>query len=777
VAQLEEGNTTLETAAVNFWDDVANYRTVCIGGNSVSEHFLAADRCSQYMTNLDGPESCNSNNMLKLSELMFNHTHEAKYADFYEQTMWNHILSTQDPTTGGYVYFTTLRPQSYRIYSQVNKGMWCCVGTGMENHSKYGHFVYTHDGDKTLFVNLFTASALTDEVFGLRQETAFPYEDQTRIVMTKGGEFTLALRHPAWVGKGFKVAVNGQEQAVNVIEGKASYVSISRTWAEGDVVTVSLPMEVRYEECPNYSDYIAFKYGPILLAAKTTASTAEEAAQTGLVKENLQNEYAGEGRMDHAPGSMASLKPLSSASLLIGERKDVLGRITPIDLSKLQFSIDCRKDVSTPLGENDKTLGVQKRLVLEPFYGIHNARYSCYWYQQTAENYANSDMGKKDAEEQAILDRTLDFVATGEQQSEAGHSAKYSSGSTSGSFRGETYRDARAGEYIQYVLANPKGVTENVSVMCRFTVQDNGRKGTITIDGEKIADITVPASHGKADENGFFNEEYLIPEGLLLNADGTPKASVTFRITASSSTMCPGMFYLRLLSDYKDNTYSFRASDWVTGDAGRVSQSNITYNNDANTITVKAGTGNNNVCLSLDYSKCDYTLTSDRKYLVVRGTNLSTTSSASYLWWLNGVNRASSVAPTTVKTISVKEPLASNPSITATRRYTVVAWDMTKSGLSDNNVGDRFSLCNGLTIFGLTSTTGTSVIHHIGFESSIDDYMEAVGVKEVAQASEVVDVYNLQGMKLRSQIPSDKAVEGLPGGMYVVGRNLVSVAN
>jgi len=771
-----ESNATLETAAENFWDDVATNRTVCIGGNSVSEHFLADDRCSQYMTNLDGPESCNSNNMLKLSELMFNDTHDAKYVDFYEQTMWNHILSTQNPKTGGYVYFTSLRPQSYRVYSQVNQGMWCCVGTGMENHSKYGHFIYTHDEAKTLYVNLFTASVLNSDSFGVRQETSFPFEQQTRLTMTKGGKFTLALRHPAWAGEGYKVSVNGQEQTVSVVHGKASYVSIDRTWAEGDVVTVDLPMSVRYEECPNYGDYIAFKYGPILLAAKTTASTDEEAAQTGLAKEYLQNEYAGEGRMDHAPGVVASLKPLSSASLLIGERADVLNRITPIDLSKLQFSIDCRKDVSTPISADDTQLGVQHRLMLEPFYGIHNARYSCYWYQQTAENYANSDMGKRDAEEQAILERTLDFVATGEQQSEAGHMAKYSSGSTSGSFLGETYRDARAGEFIQYVLANPKGLTENVSVMCRFIVNDKGRMGTIYIDGEKIADVTIPASHKKADENGFYNEEYLIPSHLLVNADGTPKESVTFRIVASATTMCPGLFYLRLLSDYKDNAYTFRASDWITGDAGRVAQSNITYDADANTITVKSGTGANNVCLSLDYAKCDYTVTSGQKYLVVRGRNLSTASGASYLWWLNGVNKASSVPPAIVKTMTVKEPLASDPTKFVSRRYTVIAWDMTQSGISDNNTGDKFSICSGQTIFGLTSTTGTSVIKHIGFESSVDDYIEAVGIAGVETSpTDKVDVYSLQGVKLRSSVKADAATQGLPGGFYVVGNQVVAI--
>lgn len=53
--------------------------------------------------------------------------------------------------------------------------MWCCVGTGMENHSKYGHFAYTHDGDSVLYVNLFVPSTLSDTRFGLTQTTSYPY--------------------------------------------------------------------------------------------------------------------------------------------------------------------------------------------------------------------------------------------------------------------------------------------------------------------------------------------------------------------------------------------------------------------------------------------------------------------------------------------------------------------------------------------------------------------------------------------------------------------------
>ena len=262
IGELDATAKDYRVAAENFWRDVAENRTVCIGGNSVGEHFLSKENSNRYIDHLDGPESCNSNNMLKLSEMLSDRTHDARYADFYEYTMWNHILSTQDPKTGGYVYFTTLRPQGYRIYSTVNESMWCCVGTGMENHSKYGHFIYTHDGDKTLYVNLFTPSRLASKKFALTQTTNYPYEQQTRLTINRGGKFTLAIRHPWWTTNGFAVSVNGQRQDISVEQGKASYVTLQRKWRKGDIVTIELPMQLRYEECPNYGDYVAFEYGP-----------------------------------------------------------------------------------------------------------------------------------------------------------------------------------------------------------------------------------------------------------------------------------------------------------------------------------------------------------------------------------------------------------------------------------------------------------------------------------------------------------------------------------
>ena len=716
-------------AAENFWTDVAENRTVCIGGNSVAEHFLEAKNSNRYIDHLDGPESCNSNNMLKLSEMLADRTADAKYADFYEGTLWNHILSTQDPETGGYVYFTTLRPQGYRIYSQVNQGMWCCVGTGMENHSKYGHFIYTHDGKDVLYVNLFIPSKLQSDDFVLTQETSFPNAQTTTLTVGKAGHYTIAIRHPQWAGQNFSIAVNGSVLDGSAVEtGTASYVEETRDWKEGDIITVTLPMALRYEECPNYTDYIAFKYGPILLAAQTSTSDASVAEASGLSFEaSLPNEYAGAGRMDHAPGSMASSKNLTSAPLLIGERADVLSRIERLRSMDLSFSIDAsRPEVATYQWGS---------LKLVPFYRIHHARYMCYWYQQTAENYAQSTMAADEAVAEALAGRTLDFVVPGEQQSEAGHECKYSTDTSTGSYNGESYRDTKANGHIQYSLFNPAGVKEGLSVMLRFTTADKGRQGTLAVDGVKIADITVEASV-KGAVNGFYNVEFPIPDNLATNADGTPKEKFVVRLTASATTPIPGLYYMRLMSGYEepDDSYRFRASDWITGDAKRVQAQNITYDMDRNVIHVKA-VGQNNVALMLDYQNTDYAIDKAQKFLVVRGTNLATGRTDSYLWWLNGKNRESQVEPTTVL-----------PIVWDGSPQTVVAWDMTQSGLYDNFTGDRPQLCLGKTIFGLTSTTGQSDIYDINFVEDVGQYTaEATRIRHLSASTATAASYTLSG--------------------------------
>ncbi len=727
ISQVDPSAANYNTAAVNYWTDIVDNRTSVIGGNGVDEYLFPQTENNKYINNSNGPETCCTYNMLKLTENLFDDSHEAKYAEYYENATLNHILSTQDPATGGYVYFTPLRPQSYHVYSVVNEAMWCCLGTGMENHSKYGHFIYTHSADNSvLWINLFTASKLDSDNFSLTQETAFPYGDTSNITVNKSGSYTIAVRHPAWTTDDYKVTVNGSDVTSNVTKGTASYVEINRSWTAGDVITVTFPMELSIEALPEYENYVAIKYGPVVLAACTTSSDPNDENY-----EELTAQYAGTGRMDHAPGNVTTLKSLNTAPMLIGDRDNILEeRISNANPDSLTFTLDV-----------SYTDSEWSTLQLIPFYKAQNARYMVYWNQMTEEEYEEN----KALEDEAALElenRTIDFVATGEQQSEAGHACS-SSGSTTGNAYGEYYRDAYNDSYFEYTmwLDGVEDVSD-ISIMFRYNVFDAGRTGYIYIDGELLRTVTIPSSVDGADP--FYNDEYYIPSSMLIDADGNIKTQITVRMEGSSETFAPGVYYIRLLTGYEGpRLYSFVCTDWITGDTGRIPQSNIVYDEDANTIDMTA-TGTNNICLNMSDDAMDsYYTRADQNYLVVCGTNLSLVNTDSYLWWLNGVNKGSSF-PATYTT-------------DAAGGKQLVVWDITQSGINDN-MNNTVNNLTGWTIFGVTSTDsgGNSVITDVSFYSpaeAAETYpeLEAVntGINNIHVAKTRDNrLYNLQGMEI-----------------------------
>ena len=260
-------------ASEYFWEIVTRQRSLALGGNSHREHFPTKETCIDYVNDIDGPETCNTYNMLKLTEDLNRVNHQGMYGDFYETAMFNHILSAQHPEHGGYVYFTSARPRHYRNYSAPNKAMWCCVGTGMEDHGKYGQFIWTHDKgmkteDDALYVNLFVASELNwkERKMMLRQQTAFPYAETSNIEVTKGkGVFTLKIRKPLWCDN---FTVMGIGFAVDCYE-ENGFVCIKRKWKKGNQVEISMPMHAYIKPMINVPQYVAIMYGPILLGMKS----------------------------------------------------------------------------------------------------------------------------------------------------------------------------------------------------------------------------------------------------------------------------------------------------------------------------------------------------------------------------------------------------------------------------------------------------------------------------------------------------------------------------
>lgn len=502
-----------------FWDRVANHRSVAFGGNSRREHFPQQSDYRSYVEEREGPESCNTNNMLKLTEDLFFENPRAEYADFYENAMYNHILSTQHPEHGGYVYFTPARPAHYRVYSQPNEGMWCCVGTGMENHGKYGEFIYAHYGDM-LYVNLYVASKLNWKEHGVElvQETRFPDEDRSVITVNpeKPTVFVLKLRYPGWVREGeFSVTVNGNP--VDITTGPQSYVTILRKWKKGDKVEIRMPMHYSTEQIEGVDDYIAIKYGPVLMGVKTGT-------------EDMAGLVAGDGRWEHIAGGR--LISALDAPYIIGDKKMIESKLASMELLP---DADRFKTFQVKLF-NGKYLDAE----LVPFYRIHDSRYSVYYLMMTSKQYQEhlDELAAIEAARLELDARTVDKVETGEQQPEVDHQMKVEN-SDKGNYEGEAWRDARNGGFFEYTMAT--GSSTELSLMVRYwgNESDFNRRFDILIDGEKIASETLFRKWNKAE---FQNVSYEIPEKLL-----TGKSNVTVRFQSGEHTVAGGIFQIRLI--------------------------------------------------------------------------------------------------------------------------------------------------------------------------------------------------------------------------------------
>jgi hypothetical protein len=425
--------------------------------------------------------------MLKLTEELHRRNPEARFADFYELATFNHILSSQHPGHGGYVYFTSARPRHYRNYSAPNEAMWCCVGTGMENHGKYGQFIYTKKADN-LFVNLFVSSELNWKEKGIvvRQETNFPYSETSKLTIAQGkGQFAFQVRYPGWVKPGaFEVKVNGKP--VTIVTGPSSYVIIDRQWKKGDVVEMTFPMHNSIKYLPNLPKYIAMMHGPIMLAMKTGT-------------EDLALLIADDSRF----GQLASGKklPVDQAPILINNHIDeIANQLEPIAGKPLHFTLSTKM-----------VNGIHNELM--PFFELHDARYMMYWLALSEDNYKGylDNLAKAEKERQALEDRTVDKVQPGEQQPESDHFME-----TDDSYVGNSndvfYRDANDGHYFSYLMQTG-GQTE-LSLRLKYwgVGEWKSHEFDILVDDVLVKEVN---NTGKYRISEFKYETYPIPADVL----------------------------------------------------------------------------------------------------------------------------------------------------------------------------------------------------------------------------------------------------------------------
>lgn len=477
-------------ASEYFWEIVTRQRSLALGGNSRREHFPTKENCIDYINDIDGPESCNTYNMLKLTEDLNRVKPNGMYGDFYETAMFNHILSAQHPQHGGYVYFTSARPRHYRNYSAPNKAMWCCVGTGMENHGKYGQFVWTHDKgvkaeDDALYVNLFVASELNwkDRKMVIRQQTAFPYAESSVVEVAKGkGTFILKVRKPSWC-ENFTVKGVGFDADSYEENG---FVCMKRKWKKGDQVKISMPMHAYIKPMINVPQYVAIMYGPILLGMKTGTEDMR-----GLIADDSRfGQYAGGKKLalDEAP------------ILLPKHLDDIAKNLKPVPGKPLHFKLATHME-NTIDGE------------LQPFFEIHDSRYMMYWLA-LGENDYKAYMQKLADEEkarQALEARTVDKVNPGEQQPETDHRME-TDDSNKGNTEGIFFRDAKDGHYFSYLMQT-KGET-NLSLQLKFWGQDEWRTSEFDIYVNDKLLCSVNNSH-RWRTTQFKTVDYAIPSEFV----------------------------------------------------------------------------------------------------------------------------------------------------------------------------------------------------------------------------------------------------------------------
>lgn len=274
----ETGDTDYHSAVMSLWDNIVNkkyYVTGGIGSGETSEGF--GDDYS--LRNNAYCESCSSCGLIFFQYKMNLAYHDAKYADLYEETMYNALLGSIDLKGDNFFYDNPLSSSTMRYDWHVCP---CCVGNIPRTLLMIPTWTYVKSNDG-IFVNLYIGSTvMVDRVAGTNvemiQKTDYPWSGKVDITVNpeQNAEFTVRLRVPdrttselykpvPHVNSLISLAVNGDPVPVNVLKG---YAVIKRNWKRGDLISLEMPMEVQVitadERIEADRGRVALRYGPVI---------------------------------------------------------------------------------------------------------------------------------------------------------------------------------------------------------------------------------------------------------------------------------------------------------------------------------------------------------------------------------------------------------------------------------------------------------------------------------------------------------------------------------
>ncbi|GAA0535324.1 hypothetical protein FHS83_003174 [Rhizomicrobium palustre] len=272
-----------QSAVKSLWDNMVNrkyYVTGGIGSGDTSEGFG-----DNYVLSNDAYcESCSSCGLIFFQYKLNLAYHDARYADLYEETMYNALLGSIDLKGEHFTYTNPLEDRHPRYKWHVCP---CCVGNIPRTLLMVPTWTYVK-GEDGIYVNLFVGSKIdVGAVAGTRlqmvQETNYPWEGAVAITVNpeKPAEFAVRIRVPnrktsalyelaPSVGGMKAVAVNGVATPVKIENG---YAVIVRRWKKGDKIELELPLAVQTVKADARIEAtrgkVALKYGPMVYNVET----------------------------------------------------------------------------------------------------------------------------------------------------------------------------------------------------------------------------------------------------------------------------------------------------------------------------------------------------------------------------------------------------------------------------------------------------------------------------------------------------------------------------
>jgi DUF1680 family protein len=274
----ETGDVDYQSAVISLWDNIVNkkyYVTGGIGSGETSEGFGP----DYSLRNNAYCESCSSCGLIFFQYKMNLAYHDAKYADLYEETIYNALLGAIS-LDGKYFYYDNPLNSAQSRYS------WhvcpCCVGNIPRTLLMIPTWTYVKSSDG-LYVNMYIGSTINvDNVSGtdveMIQKTNYPWSGKVTIIVNpeQSKEFTVYVRVPDRSTSSLYTAsplvrglnslmVNGRAIPQDIVNG---YAVIKRKWKAGDKIELEMPMEVQTltadERIGADRGRVALRYGPLI---------------------------------------------------------------------------------------------------------------------------------------------------------------------------------------------------------------------------------------------------------------------------------------------------------------------------------------------------------------------------------------------------------------------------------------------------------------------------------------------------------------------------------